>query len=334
VWEDNFDGGLGQWTVVDGNFSTNDGILQAAGGVSRVHIVERSSTVAYGTWSFDVYINATAGSYWAYVLFLAGPLEGESYAIGLSAGGAISEPSISLISEGEFLEIKDVGSVSGWNHIDVTRDLNGQFFVFHDGTLLIETIDNTYTTSHNFTFTALTEGHALDNITVDDEITVWPKPSDLQLHSASIRPRSLSVLQNSNNIVRFSVINEGEQPGSGSLTAGATPNGISVTFNPSTITDLKAYQFGYEQRVEATVTASASVEPGDYEVIVELQNASHVLDTMSLDITILETTVQATSSAGTSSETQPQDETTSQGLTIFGILLTISVMVTLRRKRN
>ncbi|MFX0208658.1 MAG: hypothetical protein ACFFDT_21940, partial [Candidatus Hodarchaeota archaeon] len=236
-------------------------------------------------------------------------------------------------SPNQCLREKDVGGrVSGWNHIDVTRDSNGQFYVFHDGTLVIEVIDNTYTTSNSFEFLAETWGHAIDNITVDDEISVWGTPSNLQLYSAS---KQVSVQQNSDVTVSFNVINEAEQPGSGSLNTGATPNGISVTFNPSTITDLKAYELDYFQRVEATVTASASVQPGDYEVIVELQNASHVLDTMSLDITILETTVQPTSSAGTSSETQPQDdETTSQGLTIFGVLLTISVIVTLRRKRK
>ncbi|MFX0173590.1 MAG: hypothetical protein ACFE9L_17000 [Candidatus Hodarchaeota archaeon] len=59
VWSDNFDdGNYDGWTVQNGSFSAADHSLQASGSLEW-HLVNHSSSIAYETWSIDVYINTT-----------------------------------------------------------------------------------------------------------------------------------------------------------------------------------------------------------------------------------------------------------------------------------
>ncbi|MFW9968492.1 MAG: hypothetical protein ACFFEA_15195, partial [Candidatus Thorarchaeota archaeon] len=65
----------------------------------------------------------------------------------------------------------DVEDVTGWWHINITRDYDGNFEVHFNDTLGITVTDTTHTTSDLFTFTA-EAGYALDNIVV----VPYPEP--------------------------------------------------------------------------------------------------------------------------------------------------------------
>ncbi|MFX0013850.1 MAG: hypothetical protein ACFFB2_03720 [Promethearchaeota archaeon] len=347
-WFDNFDGNLTDWTIENGTFSVTDSILHATGG-NIWHVASHTSSVANGTWSFDVYINKTnlrLGEH-LYIFFMANNLESDQqngYDIMIWIDPNTGTPGFTLWKrvDGAVSELGSCGypsGLSGWYHIDVTRHSNGQFYMFVDGSLKIPALDTTFTTSKYFGI-VMKGGHSLDNINISNEIYLYPKPSNLKFSYAS---RSVSVQQKSNSSVFFYVENDGELPGSGTLTTGVTPIGINVSFDPNTITNLCPTIHGCSQRVEITVEAASFVDPGEYEVIVELRNTSHVLDEMPLFITILEapiettsidTTSVPTSSAATSSKTQPLDETTSQGIPIIGLILTLSVIVLFWRKRS
>jgi hypothetical protein len=61
--------------------------------------------------------------------------------------------------------------LSGLQSIDLTRDLEGDFNIFVNGSHIMKTTDTTWTTSNYFGFDT-PGGHALDIITTDDEIIV------------------------------------------------------------------------------------------------------------------------------------------------------------------
>ncbi|MFQ5979883.1 MAG: hypothetical protein ACE5OZ_17265 [Candidatus Heimdallarchaeota archaeon] len=60
--------------------------------------------------------------------------------------------------------------ITGSHHIAVTRDLQGNFEVFFDSTLIIEASDNSTTTSEKFIITSWVGDSAFDNIVVSNSI--------------------------------------------------------------------------------------------------------------------------------------------------------------------
>lgn len=199
VWSDNFnDGNYDGWTVyginsykygrsvrTEGSFSAADGTLRATGEPTDEgnlwNYIEHPSTVAWGTWSFDVYITDTPGHHF-YVWFMINdwasfPLSAYGYDIALfrreyalwkragdlAWGGTIVLDSVRI----------GLDQVYGWKHIDVTRDADGQFFVYINGTLLLEKVDTEITTSTHFRF-GTEAGPALDNVVVSNTVDITP----------------------------------------------------------------------------------------------------------------------------------------------------------------
>jgi hypothetical protein len=139
----------------------------------------RTSNVAYGSWAFDVYCADTKDER-SYIAFVSGspvlvpedkdfPFE---YGIITVVGQYESYNSAFLLyrrpsTRPDLVVIgsHDVEEVSGWWHINITRDFDGNFEVYFNDTLGITVNDPRHTTSDLFTFTAQAP-YALDNIVV------------------------------------------------------------------------------------------------------------------------------------------------------------------------
>jgi hypothetical protein len=153
--------------------------------LDRSNVVVHPSTVATGTWSFDVYVTGDGGGI---ILFMLGP--GRAYMID------ITSDTIYLWRSGIDEEGRRVGGVmlhfpyivrdsfSGWQHIDVTRDEYGRIRVYHEGKMVIGDLflaigsyDTLLTTSERFLYAAPSSGMALDNVVVSNTIDVFLSPA-------------------------------------------------------------------------------------------------------------------------------------------------------------
>lgn len=166
VWYDDFnEGSYINWTVTQGLFSAADGTLRGVG--SGPHWIHRNSTVANGTWNFDIYHNGTDHiALW----FICNTLD-QSFNYNPGEGYRL------LIERDRLkLQLAHSGSIDtigtnygenffGWWNFTVTREVSGEMDVFINGVLMICTMDNTFSTSNYFCF--LAQGpHAIDNIRV------------------------------------------------------------------------------------------------------------------------------------------------------------------------
>jgi hypothetical protein len=180
IWSDNFDdGNYNDWIVQTGTFSATDHMLKATGNNTDWNNIYFVSDLAYGTWSFDVYIDSSSISimehmYIQFLMLEYGFENEDSYELSIWLDTRIGSPGFTLLKRvagtmtilGEY-EVSN--GLSSFQHIDITRDLNGNFDIFINGTILIEAVDTTWTTSLYFRFASM-GGNALDNISVDNEV--------------------------------------------------------------------------------------------------------------------------------------------------------------------
>lgn len=187
VWSDSFDDGdYDGWTVTNGLFSAEENTLKAVseGSIERYqsisegsNVIAHPSTVATGTWSFDVYVTSEGGGE---ILFMTA--SNRTYVID------ITSDTIYLRRRGIDGEGRRVGGkmldfpyivrdpFSGWQHIDVTREENGRIRVYHEGKWATGAYDTLLKTSQNFLYIAPSPGIALDNIVVSNTIDVFLSP--------------------------------------------------------------------------------------------------------------------------------------------------------------
>jgi hypothetical protein len=194
VWSDDFnDGNYDGWTVLGldatseppkrvdvGFISAADNTLRATeGGMSYFNIASHPSSVAIGTWSFDVYITGRSGMSKAFVGFMNAALPPSKSALGYDIG--IDLPLLRFVLLKwvgyDFYELGEYAPEGGiadkWWHIDVTRDAEGHFYVYANGTLAMDVVDTEVTTSEYFRFVS-ESGPALDNIIVSDTVDIEP----------------------------------------------------------------------------------------------------------------------------------------------------------------
>lgn len=180
VWEDNFDDqNYNGWTVVQGSFTAQNDQLEGAT-VGELNRIFCNSTVASGTWSFDVY---HADVYYCpYVWFIVNTLDSsllprDGYLLHISPYDGVEI----WIDNG--VESENLGSYmppggikEKWLHFDITRDPNGHMCLYVNSQLGLE-IDNTnFNTSLYFYFNCY-DRHAIDNIIVYDEVLqIFPPP--------------------------------------------------------------------------------------------------------------------------------------------------------------
>ena len=185
VWADDFeDGDTAGWqdhTMNTGDtYSMNEGFLSFGYGGGDIR---RASTVTTGTWSADIFI-PEKGGFTNAIFFLASKLEdsGEGYhpedwvATWVQIENQpYTEIQLAQWVLGEYtlLDSKDIGDrerLTGWHHLDITRDENGKTSVYCDGKKYLEgKVDFPYGSDY-FLTSACCEGPALDNVIVRNQV--------------------------------------------------------------------------------------------------------------------------------------------------------------------
>jgi hypothetical protein len=183
VWSDNFDdGNMDGWYTheVSGqppNFTIVDGVVFSEHGEDLLNVAIHESSVAYGTWSFDIYINRITGVEIIETAEFGTNYTQDGYEVifATEPRGGVGSASIQLH---ELYATSDTTwgynrldyhlmNPVGWHHVDVTRDNTGYFCVYLNGTPMLEAIDNTVTTSNGFAFAF---AGAFDNVVVSDSV--------------------------------------------------------------------------------------------------------------------------------------------------------------------
>ncbi|MFX1475168.1 MAG: hypothetical protein ACFFCO_06815 [Promethearchaeota archaeon] len=173
VWSDDFnDGTLDGWTVDTGVFSADDHTLQGdAGMMSRA---SHTSTVATGTWSFDIHCGYLGIGVQFISLEIGAPLI-EYYSYDITVSGRNEQ--IYFFRHWNYVPTRlgnyTPTTILGWHHFDITRDADGQFYVYINGTLAMEFVDTTYNSSNYFVVQAELDT-AIDNIRVSDTVDISP----------------------------------------------------------------------------------------------------------------------------------------------------------------
>jgi hypothetical protein len=194
VWSDDFDdGNYDGWFVANGTFSAIDHTLKPVFGdnnysnVMWSHWITHLSTVTNGTWSFDI-LAGTGIVIW---------LTYDSVEYGLVLSNFFYSASSSSDSAGTYLRLISVSSqegnflgeyifnsgVSSWQHIDVTRNVEGRTCVYLNRTLCIDVVDHVVRKSWFFMLDAYRDD-AIDNIVVSNTtVTELPRPAPLYMQT-------------------------------------------------------------------------------------------------------------------------------------------------------
>ena len=204
TWEDNFEGPPEGWTffgwsnatpqyeIIEGNFTTADGTLKVRD--DDINIARHSSTVTVGNWSFDLFIPEDYGATGeVYVWFMSnGSRPATEFPLRCFMIGAwfpddrfyVIEWYDSLYAIHSQIDVDDIpaDSISGWHHIDVSRNSTGYFEVYFNGTFVDDFVGISVTSSTYLEFLCNNAtGAAIDNIVVSiplenggDGVIDWP----------------------------------------------------------------------------------------------------------------------------------------------------------------
>ena len=193
LWSDDFnDGNIDDWSVWgwnstdaekdEGNFTLTDGSLRAQG--ENTSIASHVCQMTTGTWSFDVDCVPTDNNHF-YIAFFTGEPTNDTldppyeYGIMVVTGVFASldtefvlyRRSAGSLTIASLIGRYNLSTVTGWHHIDITRDTNGRFYVYFNGTLEISGVDTTFNNAEYFSFYT-NGGPAIDNIVVSDTIDI------------------------------------------------------------------------------------------------------------------------------------------------------------------
>jgi hypothetical protein len=180
VWSDNFDdGNYDGWTVLNGTFSAGDHTLRNIG--RKGGLIVHPSPVTTGTWSFDVLgVNDTDIGFMS---TYPAPLSGMVCLDWGQYHSPKTEWELNLQSGGwTNLGTWTYGTITGWQHVDITRSSDGRICVYQNGTLVVDTFCTSITGSQYFwvCFSLLAdfkiqnvEG-AIDNIVVSNTVDIQP----------------------------------------------------------------------------------------------------------------------------------------------------------------
>ncbi|MHA2253558.1 MAG: transcriptional regulator, partial [Candidatus Kariarchaeaceae archaeon] len=156
------------------------------------------STLAYGTWSFDWEISGDNRSFdavefilsdtkynynWTGIYELDKGIMGYGLALGSYNVSSVNSatPGLDLIklysNNGLFTPVSLKshsfdGPIEGTHHIDITRSTDGEFKVYFDSDMVIQTTDNQITTSEKFAFTSWIGASSISNIVVLDDVPI------------------------------------------------------------------------------------------------------------------------------------------------------------------
>jgi len=193
LWSDDFsDGNIDDWEIwgynatdaelSPGSFSTADESLRADS--VNTSVASHECQMTTGTWSFDVDCVSTDSNHF-YVAFFSDEPTNDTmtppyeYGIMVVTGAFASFDTEFVLYRRDSGSIYlanligryDLNEVTGWHHIDITRDSEGRFYAYFNSTLRIGGVDTTYTIAEYFSFYTL-GGPAIDNIYVSNSIDI------------------------------------------------------------------------------------------------------------------------------------------------------------------
>ncbi|MHA2204450.1 MAG: hypothetical protein ACXABC_01215 [Candidatus Thorarchaeota archaeon] len=192
VWTDDFDDGdYDRWvitgingsspspTFIDGNFTIENGRLKAEG--PEWNHAYHDSFVASGTWSFDILaVDSELKRFYVMFITLQGDLDegypnGYSFMVATNSYGPTQFTAFALLRQdtgydnAPLCEYETSVGVAGGYHIDITRNLDGEFNIWINGTHRITGKDTSYTISEGFRFHT-PAGSSIDNVAVSDSV--------------------------------------------------------------------------------------------------------------------------------------------------------------------
>ena len=170
VWSDDFDDGDYDGWVVEGKFTAEENTLKADSEVINVALCP--STVATGTWSFDVYVTNYGGG----TVYFMWSIAQQGYALNIQTIGDIALYIGTGQTSTEFTDYRFKSGILGWQHFDITRDSGGRICVYHNGSLIMDTVEDSFAVSQYFGYQSNHPGKALDNIVVSDTVDILPPP--------------------------------------------------------------------------------------------------------------------------------------------------------------
>jgi hypothetical protein len=188
VWSDDFeDGDTEGWVdcinspPAPDDYSVRDGALTFnADGVC----LRYPSTVNVGTWSADILIPDRTGTT-NDITFIAsqGDAEMEWSTMWMTIEH-LPNTVIALYDSGEYSPnfhgvstIGENGKITGWHHVDITRDESGNMKIYFDGELQIDNVvDYPYESDYFVAF--FYEGSGIDNIVVRNQVIDIQPPSE------------------------------------------------------------------------------------------------------------------------------------------------------------
>ena len=177
AWSDDFeDGNTEGWERYQNvNISVNEGVLTSGANSGAIW---HESSVSNGTWSFDVFIPEKNGKTNG-ISFIASQLDTEG---GTSIWVLLENQSSTLLELGywtgvsdsettaDSVTIKENEKISGWHHIDITKENNGTTKVYFDGEMYLDTIIDLPYQSDAFLYEFYAEGPILDNVVVRNQV--------------------------------------------------------------------------------------------------------------------------------------------------------------------
>ena len=261
------------------NFTLTDGSLRAQGeNVSyAAHACHISSV---GTWRFDVDCADTSNNHFT-VAFISGTPTNDTlsptYEYGLTiVTGVFGEfdtefvlyrRNVGSLDISNKIGRYDLETVSGWHHIDVTRNAIGTFKVYFNGTLRITGTDRLYDSAEYFAFHSK-GGPAIDNVNVTNTIDIDPDPPVL------VNPENKEILENEtffldleatdyspiskwwlNDTEHFAIDSNGDITNTTILTPGTY--GIRVSVN-DTLNNIKTVEFTLTVHPVSTTTGTGT----------------------------------------------------------------------------
>ncbi len=172
VWSDDFnDGNYDGWTVLNGTFIVEDGVLKT--GPENFNVIQCTSYgPSTGTWSFDLLANG-----WTVVYFVG---NSQQVLVIVFTGQYYYVQRISVVNN-TYSSVTFPGEVSAWQHLNITRNQDGRICVYNNGTLVADYVDTTNVPAPDFFELYSTGGEAaIDNIVVSDSVDI--QPSDVPFY--------------------------------------------------------------------------------------------------------------------------------------------------------
>jgi hypothetical protein len=200
VWTEDFeDPPFDEWYLQgyedDGVFAPSDCLPTIENGMLQMpntqiwgnaSVAMRNSTLAYGTWSFDWYVNigtnhASHDVVWliSNMVFNQTGLSQDNpylYGYAINMNTEIGYIDLYKMTSGVAYNLGVGGDINppiyGSHHIDVTRTSDGTFYIYFDSEFVYTFTDNSHTTSERFVIASWLGDSAFDNITVSDTVDI------------------------------------------------------------------------------------------------------------------------------------------------------------------